>query len=396
MKPKGTRLQSNVGKTLDEDPMLARELLDLEAEMHDLEPVVYSPTFVEQAIRGREDPAELHERVREAFEGLAAGRERMFLEGGGQYNVGGIVDLTDADLAELLDARVLVVARTNALWTSTMFLPQPTRSATDSRASSSTTSPTQHTIVSRRTSPLPRGRDVPVLGVLPSERTLSGVTVADLADELGASMLVEEPTHTSNGSLSARWVPTARSNTSAGRKTSPSSPAATEPKSTRRRSRRQGSLSDPDRRSSAVGSSCRPGHREGRPDPLGADRHADDRRTRRRRRPKRPHARRGDGRSDGSTVGRPRDGRRDSRNGVVAVCRRFTPDSTTSPRVRTRRSKPRVAETPPARSYPPPGVVRRSVPFVTQSTPHSVAPCPELPVTRSVTYPTILPCDCHV
>ena len=32
MKPKGTRLQSNVGKTLDQDPMLAREILDLDAE----------------------------------------------------------------------------------------------------------------------------------------------------------------------------------------------------------------------------------------------------------------------------------------------------------------------------------------------------------------------------
>ncbi len=47
MKPKGTRLQSNVGKTLDEDPMLAREILDLDAEMHQMEPVVYSPTFIE-------------------------------------------------------------------------------------------------------------------------------------------------------------------------------------------------------------------------------------------------------------------------------------------------------------------------------------------------------------
>ena len=53
MKPKGTRLQSNVGKTLDQDPMLARELLGLDAEMHELEPVVYSPTFIEGAIRGR-------------------------------------------------------------------------------------------------------------------------------------------------------------------------------------------------------------------------------------------------------------------------------------------------------------------------------------------------------
>ncbi|TYT60614.1 phosphotransacetylase family protein [Natrialba swarupiae] len=193
MKPKGTRLQSNVGKTLDEDPMLARELLDLEAEMHDLEPVVYSPTFVEQAIRGREDPAELHERVREAFEGLAAGRERMFLEGGGQYNVGGIVDLTDADLAELLDARVLVVAPyerpmdvDDVLAAADAFGDRLAGVVFNDIADAA------YDRLETDVAPFLEGRDVPVLGVLPSERTLSGVTVADLADELGASMLVEE------------------------------------------------------------------------------------------------------------------------------------------------------------------------------------------------------------
>src|SRR6056297_2907089 len=84
MKPKGTRLQSNVGKTLDEDPMLARELLDLDAEMHNLEPVVYSPTFIEQAIKGRENADELREQVRESFDALAEGKDLMVIEGGGE------------------------------------------------------------------------------------------------------------------------------------------------------------------------------------------------------------------------------------------------------------------------------------------------------------------------
>lgn len=44
MKQKGTRPRSAVGKTLDEDPLLARELLDLDAGTEDLEPIVYSPT----------------------------------------------------------------------------------------------------------------------------------------------------------------------------------------------------------------------------------------------------------------------------------------------------------------------------------------------------------------
>ena len=83
MKPKGTRLQSSVGKTLDEDPMLARELLDLDAAMHEMEPVVYSPTFVQEVVRGREDAASLRETVREAYEGLAAEHDLMVVEGGG-------------------------------------------------------------------------------------------------------------------------------------------------------------------------------------------------------------------------------------------------------------------------------------------------------------------------
>ncbi|QLK25212.1 phosphotransacetylase family protein [Natrinema zhouii] len=193
MKPKGTRLQSNVGKTLDEDPLLARELLELEAEIHDLEPVVYSPTFVEQAIRGREDPDELRERVREAFETLAADHDRMFVEGGGRYDVGGIVDLTDADIADLLDARVLLVA------------PYEIPADIDDVIAAAETfgdrlagvvfndvPDAAYDQLETDMVPFLEGRGIPVHGVLPSERELSGVTVAELADELGASVLVDE------------------------------------------------------------------------------------------------------------------------------------------------------------------------------------------------------------
>ncbi|NUB91909.1 phosphotransacetylase family protein [Haloterrigena sp. SYSU A121-1] len=193
MKPKGTRLESNVGKTLDEDPLLARELLDLEAEMHDLEPVVYSPTFVEQAIRGREDAAEIRERVVEAFETLADGRNRMFLEGGGEYDVGGIVDLTDADVAELLDARVVLVASHEVPGDIDDVLAAA--DAFDDRLAgviyNDVADAVYDTLETDVVAALEE-REIPVFGVLPSERTLSGVTVGELAEELGASTLVED------------------------------------------------------------------------------------------------------------------------------------------------------------------------------------------------------------
>ena len=193
MKPKGTRLQSNVGKTLDEDPLLARELLGLEAEIHDLEPIVYSPTFIEQAIRGREDPADLRERVSEAFETLATAHDRMFVEGGGRYTIGRIIGLADADIADLLDARVLLVAPyqrpadIDDVLAAADGFGDRLAGVVFNDVPDAAYDQLETDVV-----PFLEGQGIPVHGVLPSERDLSGVTVAALADELGATMLVNE------------------------------------------------------------------------------------------------------------------------------------------------------------------------------------------------------------
>ncbi|MEM4781099.1 MAG: phosphotransacetylase family protein [Halalkalicoccus sp.] len=195
MKPKGTRLQSNVGKTIDEDPMLARELLDLDAEMHELEPVVYSPTFVEEAIRGREDPEELRETVREHFEALSAEKDLMFVEGASSLDTGGIVELTDADLAELLDARVLVVSPFSSAGDADEILGIADRLGDrllgvlfNAVPDSSFDSLTADVI------PFLEGRGIAIYGALPRTQELAGVTVAELAEELGADVLTNAPT----------------------------------------------------------------------------------------------------------------------------------------------------------------------------------------------------------
>jgi hypothetical protein len=194
MKPKGTRLQSNVGKTLDADPMLARDLLELDAEMHDLEPVVYSPTFIEQAIRGREDPDEIRDQVQESFETLAEGKDLMVVEGGGKLTTGGIVDLTDPEVADLLDAEVLLISKyqksgdvddllaaadgVGDRLLGVLFNAVPDASFDD---------------LETEVVPFLEGRGVPVLGVVPREQSLAGVTVDDLSAELSAEQLNDAP-----------------------------------------------------------------------------------------------------------------------------------------------------------------------------------------------------------
>ena len=195
MKPKGTRLRSNVGKTLDQDPMLAREVLGLEAEMHQMEPVVYSPTFIEGAIRGTEDADALHDRVREEFDELAADRDHMFVEGGGSWTTGGVVDLTDADVAELLDARVVLVADYETPGDLDEVL-----AAADGFGDRlagvifNKVSDSAFDSLDRDGIPFLESKGITVLGAIPRKKELAGVTVAELADELGAELLTDAPT----------------------------------------------------------------------------------------------------------------------------------------------------------------------------------------------------------
>ena len=193
MKPKGTRLESAVGKTRDEDPMLARELLDLDAAMHELEPVVYSPTFVREAILGREDPAALRERIADSFEALSADRDVMVVEGGGRLWTGGIVDLTDADVAELLDAEVFVVSSYDDPMDLDDVLAVADR--VGDRLAGVLFNPVRGAdfdALTEDVAPFLEGRGIQTLGALPFDETLAGVTVADLAEGIGADLVTSD------------------------------------------------------------------------------------------------------------------------------------------------------------------------------------------------------------
>jgi hypothetical protein len=193
MKPKGTRLESAVGKTRDEDPMLARELLGLDAAMHELEPVVYSPTFVREAILGREDPAALRERIADSFASLSADRDLMVVEGGGQLWTGGIVELTDADVAELLDAEVVLVSQ----YGDPMDL-DGVLAATDrlgdrlSGVLFNAVGGADRDTLAEEVTPFLSGRGVETLGALPYDEGLAGESVADLAEAVGAEVLTTD------------------------------------------------------------------------------------------------------------------------------------------------------------------------------------------------------------
>ncbi|MFC7074670.1 phosphotransacetylase family protein [Halovenus rubra] len=193
MKPKGTRLESAVGKTRDEDPMLAREMLDLDAQMHTFEPVVYSPTFVHEAIRGREDADELQDRIEESYANLSAESDHMVIEGGGKLSTGGIVGLTDSDVAELVDAKVVLVYEyeqpedVDEILAASEQIGDRLAGVLFNGVSES-----DHDELAEDVIPFLNARGVENLGVVPHDESLAGVTAEELADQLGAEQLTPE------------------------------------------------------------------------------------------------------------------------------------------------------------------------------------------------------------
>ena len=191
-KPKGTRLRSPVGKTRDEDPLLAMEVLGLDADLEALEPVVYSPAFVEEALRGQVDSEEIRQRVRDHYDAVAADHDLVVVEGGGCPSTGGIVGLTDPDVADLLDARTVVVAHYSQPGDVDDVLATARRFDDLAGVAFNAVGDADFESLTTDAVPFLEGEGIPVLGVVPRVTELAGVTVEELSEALGGELLTPD------------------------------------------------------------------------------------------------------------------------------------------------------------------------------------------------------------
>ncbi len=108
MKPVGQRYVNYEGMNIDEDAVLAREVFGLRDHVADLSPVAVERGFTEQYIFNP-NPVPLENRVTEAFGRLGAQHALMVIEGTGHAGVGSCFDMSNARVAELLGAAVIIV-----------------------------------------------------------------------------------------------------------------------------------------------------------------------------------------------------------------------------------------------------------------------------------------------
>lgn len=173
------------GQAADEDAMFVAFQLDLPTIPSQICPVLLTP----ETVSAGEEPA--RQRVSAAFAAAAEGKDIALVSGSGAaLTRGAMVRLTGKEVAELLDARVLLMAKCTA------FSDLDSLLATARALSSRVVGVVLTRLVQKQLSeaqrefvPILEREGLPVFGLLPEDPVLNSVSVREMAEATGATYL---------------------------------------------------------------------------------------------------------------------------------------------------------------------------------------------------------------
>lgn len=95
--------------TMDKDAALMAQVFDLGKEMRWMSPVVVHPDTTRRVVDGEISPSAIHEHILEAYGELEKRCDFIIIEGSGHPGVGAVMKTSNARVARLLNAPVLMV-----------------------------------------------------------------------------------------------------------------------------------------------------------------------------------------------------------------------------------------------------------------------------------------------
>lgn len=110
MKPVGQQYRVVNGEKIDKDAVLMAQTYNLSDPLPDMSPIAIPRGFTTNYI---DNPhrEELVNRVQKSFDNLAASNDFVLIEGTGHAGVGSVFDMSNADVAKQLDAKVVIVSQ---------------------------------------------------------------------------------------------------------------------------------------------------------------------------------------------------------------------------------------------------------------------------------------------
>jgi len=108
IKPIGQRYLIEEGYKVDEDSVLIDEICHIKCDLKDMSPIAVEKGFTESYIK-KPDATPLVNSINASFKRVSKGVDLVVVEGTGHAGVGSVFDLSNAQVAKLLDAKVVLV-----------------------------------------------------------------------------------------------------------------------------------------------------------------------------------------------------------------------------------------------------------------------------------------------
>lgn len=110
IKPVGQRFVEVAEHKIDEDTVLMDSVYQLNCPLVDMSPIAVEPDFTRQYLQSSNREA-LVRKIEKAFDRVAWEKDFVLCEGSGHAGVGSVFDLSNAQVAKILRAKVVIVSR---------------------------------------------------------------------------------------------------------------------------------------------------------------------------------------------------------------------------------------------------------------------------------------------
>ena len=110
IKPIGQRYLIEQGYKVDEDSVLIEKICGFKRSIKDMSPIAIEKGFTENYIQNCRGNEHLKKKIVYAFERCAKGSDLVIIEGTGHAGVGSVLDLSNARVAKLLNAKVILIS----------------------------------------------------------------------------------------------------------------------------------------------------------------------------------------------------------------------------------------------------------------------------------------------
>src|SRR5271166_1324603 len=110
IKPVGQRFVEIEEQQIDEDTVLMDQVYRLNCPLLDMSPIAVEPDFTRKYLQSSNNEA-LVKKIIKAFDRVAWEKDFVLCEGSGHAGVGSVFDLSNAQVAQILDAKVIIVTQ---------------------------------------------------------------------------------------------------------------------------------------------------------------------------------------------------------------------------------------------------------------------------------------------